>query len=163
MSLRYLTIESPAEGTWRFQTEVDSEIHVVVSALALFRFKTTFDNGGNISTHSIHNNNGHEISVGKDFYAVKEANDISYINLDQNQIANGEIKLRLAQPKMNLKRIRRTTKPIFHQLSNTTELVPGRTNVIFLHATLPVGETIFFGASSSVASAKDSNPFTTKT
>ena len=136
-------------------TEADSEVHVVVSALALFRFKTTLDNGGKIETHSIHNNdknNGHEISVGKDVYTVKETNDISYINLDQ--IANGEIKLHLAQPEMNLKRIRRTTKPVFHQLSNTTELVPGRTNVIFLHATLPVGETIKFAASSTNPSWK---------
>ena len=83
-------------------TEADSEVHVVVSALALFRFKTTLDNGGKIETHSIHNNdknNGHEISVGADVYTVKETNDISYINLDQ--IANGEIKLHLAQPELN--------------------------------------------------------------
>ena len=130
-------------------------IHGTASALALFTFRTTFGQGGlTLQSHSIHTNNGHTVSLNENATYLPPSHRISEVALDtillptQYATAKGEMRLKLYAPEAHIHRLRRSTAPLFVQLSNTTELVPGRTNVIFLKA-FPKGETLNFSAAST--------------
>ena len=45
-----------------------------------------------------------------------------------------EVTVELQSPDTHLKRMRRTTRPIFHPVSKSFDVSPGRTNVFFYQA-----------------------------
>ena len=157
ISLKYYTINAPGSGKWEVRIEgSDSQVHTKVSCLATVGFKTQVGSDNMIRTHSLSSAAGGRIGLN-DRSMNNEAGHFvsSYVNGTL-----GETRITLHDDLTHLHRLRRSTQPIFTKLSNNTELVPGRTNVIFLRAHTDDQQLQFSAVSSNNAWRVDLSPET---
>ena len=151
-SLKYYTVRTPTAGKWR----LTGNGHIKVSCLAAIGFKTTIGSDNMLRTHSLSSAKEAKIQF-QDRDATNEPGHFvsSFVNGTL-----GETRITLSDESTNLTRLRRSTQPMFTKLSNNTELVPGRTNVIFLRAHTDGSELQFSTVSSNPAWRVDLSPET---
>lgn len=130
-SLKYYTVNAPASGTWKlYVSGAVNQVHIKISCLATVGFKTQIGNDNMVRTHSLSSaEKGRVVLNDRDLNNESGHFVSSYVNGTL-----GETRITLRDGVNKLHRLRRSTQPIFTKLSNNTELVPGRTNVIFLRA-----------------------------
>ena len=116
-SVRYYTFNAPLTGKWKIVSYGggSEEVHITISAVALFGMKSDFDRENNIRTHSISSTYPQQLAVQNEYANINPINHITRtnLNLTRSDMRLGEMKINFMSPENNLKRLRRSTRPVF--------------------------------------------------